>query len=183
MTWLVPLLLACLAITDGGFAGFRDAAGRDARIFKAEFFRRAVRRGLRFGFVGVAISGALVAGAVLLAPHPQARLEELVAGGAWMLPVLAVYATAVLVALGVWSAAEADLRTLASVVILGPFTLIRPYVIAGAALLGAWKAGSFPAALVTIAVCGVQLALEPWMGRAWKTRPVHPERSRGGPGG
>ena len=38
------LLLWILCLTDAAFAGYRDAAGRDARIFKAELYRRAIRR-------------------------------------------------------------------------------------------------------------------------------------------
>ena len=84
-----------------------------------------------------------------------------------MLP-LAVYASLVLAALGVWATAEADLRTLASVVILGPFTLVRPWVIVFAACLGAWHAHTWPARGAVIAVCALQLAIEPWLGRNWK---------------
>ena len=45
-SWWWPLVLACLSVLDGGFAGYRDAAGRDGRVFKDQFYRRAVRRGV-----------------------------------------------------------------------------------------------------------------------------------------
>ena len=167
MSWLIPALLACLAVTDGGFCGFRDAAGRDARIFKEEYYRRATRRGLLYGLAGMAVSGSFVALAIAVSPAPRALYFELITTGTWLLPILVAYATLVLLALGFWAAAEADIRTLASVVILGPFTLIRPYVVAAAAALAAWKAPSAEAAGLAVAVCFVQLTLEPWMGRAW----------------
>ena len=169
MRWLVPVLLGCLCITDGGFAGFRDAAGRTGHIFKEEYYRRAIRRGLRYGLLAAAVDGVVVGVALLASPSPLLRLDELVVCGEWLLPVLAAYATLVLLALGVWAAAEADVRTLGSVIILGPFTLIRPYVVAVAALLAAWKAPSVAAAAVTALACGVQLSIEPLLGRVWKT--------------
>jgi hypothetical protein len=87
-----------------------------------------------------------------------------------MLWVLLPYATLTLVGMGIWAAAEADARTLASVVVLGPFTLIRPWVIAAAAVVGAWKAPGFTAALVTLAACGAQLAIEPWLNAGVRPR-------------
>jgi hypothetical protein len=73
-------------------------------------------------------------------------------------------------------AAEADVRTLASVVILGPFTLVRPYVICAVALIGVWKAPSAVVATLVVAACGLQLSLEPWMGRGWRRGTPIPER-------
>jgi hypothetical protein len=162
------LLLAILCLTDAAFAGYRDAAGRDARIFKAELYRRAIRRGLRFGFGVAALTVVLATAALAAAPSPYARFAELTTTAWWMLPILAVYATVVLVAMGLWAAAEADVRTLASVTVLGPFTLIRPWVIAAAGALGAWHAPSVPAALVAVGACVLQIGLEPWLGRAWR---------------
>jgi hypothetical protein len=159
MRLILPLALFALSVTDAGFAGFRDAAGRDGRIFKTELFRRAIRRGLRYGILASAL-GLLIALAVN-------RFDELLEAARWMMLPLAAYASAVLCALGVWATAEADFRTLASVIILGPFTLIRPWVIAFAALLGALHAHTWPARGAVIAVCALQLAIEPWLGRAW----------------
>jgi hypothetical protein len=166
---LTPLLLlGVLCLTDAAFCGYRDVAGRDPHIFKAELYRRAIRRGLRFGLGVGALAALLSAAAVALAPSPAARLLELATTARCMLPILAVYATVVLAALGLWAAADADVRTLASVTVLGPFTLIRPWVIAAAGVCGAWGAPSLPAALVAIAACALELMVEPWLGRAWR---------------
>ncbi len=164
MTWLLPLALFLRSVTDAGFAGFRDAAGRDARIFKAELFRRAIRRGLVHGVIASLVGLGIAALASLFTPF-----DELLEAARWMVVPLAAYASLVLVALGVWATAEADLRTLASVVILGPFTLVRPWVISSAAAVAAWHAPSWPARAAVGVVCGLQLAIEPWLGRAWKT--------------
>jgi hypothetical protein len=160
------LLLGILCLTDAAFAGYRDVAGRDARIFKAELHRRAVRRGLRAGLVVGAL--VLAASLVAIAPSPATRFAELEVTARSMLPVLAVYATLVLAALGLWAAADAELRTLASVIVLGPFTLLRPWVIVLAAALGAWNAPSVPAALVAVWACTLELAVGPWLARAWR---------------
>ncbi|MFT3772840.1 MAG: hypothetical protein QM820_46230 [Minicystis sp.] len=163
---LVPLLLLwILALTDGAFAGYRDAAGRDAHIFKADYYRRAIRRGMRFALGTSALSAIVAAAVVIAAPSPAARLGELLVAARWMLLVVGAYATVVLGALGLWAAAEADLRTLASVAVLGPFTLLRPWVIAAAGALGALRAPSTPAAITAVVVCGLQWWVEPWLGR------------------
>ncbi|MFO0760220.1 MAG: hypothetical protein U0359_27310 [Byssovorax sp.] len=169
MSPLLPLaLLFVLGLTDAAFAGFRDAAGRDARIFKAEYNRRGVRRGLRFGLAVSALSSLLAAAVVVSAPSPAARLAELSVSAWWMVAVLAVYATIVLIALGLWAIAEADLRTLASVTVLGPFTLLRPWVIAAAGAVGAWHAPSTPVVIVAIGASLFQLSIERWMGLGWR---------------
>jgi hypothetical protein len=167
----LPLALWVLCVVDGAFAGYRDAAGRDGRIFKAELYRRAIRRGARYG-LGVSVATALVVAiAVVSAPAPAARYDELVECARWMLIPIGAYATAVLVALGVWSTAESDLRTLASVIVLGPFTLARPYLIAAAAAVGVAVAPSVPAAIAVGVACGLQLLVGPLLGRAWSRNP------------
>ncbi len=161
-------LLWILCVTDAAFAGYRDAAGRDARIFKVELYRRSVRRGLRAGLGVTLATGALAAVVVAVAPSPEMRFAELLSTAGSMLPILGVYATVVLMALGLWATAEADVRTLASVTVLGPFTLIRPLVIAAAGAVGAWRAPSIPVAVVALAACALQLAIEPALARGWR---------------
>lgn len=43
---MIPTLLVAVALVDGGFAGFRAATGRNARIDKRAYNLRAARRGL-----------------------------------------------------------------------------------------------------------------------------------------
>jgi hypothetical protein len=158
-----------LCVTDAAFAGFRDAAGRDARIFKADFYRAAIRRGLGAGLVVSLLVALGVGGVVAAAPDPAARFAELLVCATWLTVVLGSYATVVLLALGVWAAAEADRRTLASVLVLGPFTLVRPWVIIAAAVLAVRAAPSSWAAVAVVGACALQLAVEPWLGRRWRT--------------
>lgn len=167
MNTVLPILLALLSVTDAAFSGFRVAAGRDARIFKADYYRAAIRRGMGRGLLTTALVGAVIAGACLCFPS---LFTELLVCARAMLWVLLPYAMLTLMGMGVWAAAEADERTLASVVVLGPFTLIRPWVIAAAAVVGVWKAPGLTAALVTVAACGAQLALEPWLNSGMQPR-------------
>ncbi|RYZ44055.1 MAG: hypothetical protein EOO71_00865 [Myxococcaceae bacterium] len=167
MNVLVPLLLGLLSVTDAAFAGFRVATGRDARIFKADFYRAAIRRGLLRGLFSVMGLGVGIAVACTLAPP---LFSQLLACAQAMLWVLLPYTTLTLVGMGVWATAEADVRTLASVVLLGPFTLIRPWVIVVAAVAGVSQAPGLAAALITVTACGVQLALEPWLDVGMRAR-------------
>lgn len=165
---IAPIALAVLALVDAAFAGFRDAAGRNPRIRKLGYFRRAVRRGLRAGAVSCAAVALVVVVLVGRAPAPAdaySRIAE--AATLWLWP-LGVYATLVLLALGVWLAAEPDLRALASVIILGPFTLIRPWWIAASCLWVATATASAEAVIASIAAAAAQLALEPALARGWR---------------
>jgi hypothetical protein len=114
------------------------------------------------------LAAGLAAAVVLSAPSPSERLAEVAVSAWWMVAVLAVYATVVLLALGLWAIAEADLRTLASVTVLGPFTLLRPWVIAAAGALGAWFAPSGSVALLALGACALELLVERWMGLGWR---------------
>jgi hypothetical protein len=175
MEWPTFAAAALLALTDAGFAGFRDAAGRDGRVFKGEFYRRAIRRGLKSGAALVAASAIWIA--CWLLSSSVWRLALAHAAGALQPALLLAlgYAALVLVALAVWAVAEADLRSLASVVVLGPFTLLRPLVIVAMAALCLRSAGDARTALALSVPCLAQLALQPWLGRSWRggARPCH----------
>jgi hypothetical protein len=174
--WVPFALLWSLAVVDGGFAGFRAAAGRDGRIFKEAYYRAAIRRGLRLGFGVTVLAGAAIALWLLAS---GATLTELVPSAQVMLAVLGGYAALVLLALGVWSTAEADLRTLASVAILGPFTMMRPWVIVAAAAWAAYVAPSLGAAAVAVGACALQLCVEPILNlRTGRTFPPSGEGAR-----
>jgi hypothetical protein len=45
---------------------------------------------------------------------------------------------------------------------------MRPWVIAAAGALGAWHAPSAAAALVAVGASALEIAVEPWLGRAWR---------------
>lgn len=133
---MIPALLALLAVLDAVFAGFRAAAGRDGRIDKRAYYQRAM---ILAGLAGVGLVLALAAltGLSLLAsPDPAALYAGLIVIGARMLWVLIGYTLMVLAALIVYAVASFEIRTLATVMLLGPFTLFRPAVVAAATAWG-----------------------------------------------
>lgn len=156
---LVPWIVVGLALLDATLSGFRAAAGTDGRIEKSAFYRRAMVRGFERGVVLCIALGALTL-AVAARPGGGAVYADLVAIGARMLPVFAVFGLLVGVALAVYASSRHEVRTLATVAILGPFTLARPAVIALAALLGIRGARSTLAAAGTLLSCALLLLLE-----------------------
>jgi hypothetical protein len=155
---VTPILLVALALIDGAFCGFRDAAGRDPRIEKRAYYRRALLRGTLAALVAVLVLGALTGAALLLAPDGAGLYADLLAVGARMVWVYGGYATLVCAALVVYAIPIHDLSTLMTVIILGPFTMMRPFVIAAGALWAAWGAGrveSIVLALLSALVIGL----------------------------
>ena len=147
---MIPALLALLAIVDAAFAGFRAAAGRDARIFKYAYYKRALLRGAGAG-TGLVLALAAATGvALLVTPAPAALYAELLEIGARMLQVFLGYALLVLAALALYGTARLELRILATVSILGPFTLLRPLVVVGATSWGVALGASPIAAALTV---------------------------------
>jgi hypothetical protein len=171
MTAVLAVALLALAILDGAFAGFRSSAGRTGLIGHRRHDSQAARRGA--GLVCVLLSPAIaVAGAdVVLRPG---RLGNYDRAGTAMLAVYGPYALLVLAALACYATLNWQLKYLASALVLGPFTLLRPGIaILGAALgmaLGKDPVTAFAAVLSAIAVLGV----EPLAGRLWYTRKGRP---------
>ena len=156
---MIPSLLAGLAIVDAAFAGFRAAAGRNARIFKRAYYARHLLLGSLFGALLVAALGALTGLLLAASADPGGRYAELVAVGQRMLWVFVPYAGLVLSALALYLVSDHDLRAFATVAILGPFTLLRPWLIAAAAAVGL-RATTDPAVCVlTLTACGSVILL------------------------
>lgn len=148
---MIPALLAVLAIVDAAFAGFRAAAGRDARIFKYAYYRRAMLFAAAAGAGLVVALAAATMTALLITAAPGAVYAELLGIGARMLQVFLGYTLLVLAALALYATARVDLRILATVAILGPFTLIRPLVIVAATIWGVAHGASPFAFCLTVA--------------------------------
>jgi hypothetical protein len=126
--------------------------------------RTAALRGL------VLVAALLVPAAVVRAAAATTAAsspDDYARAAAGMLVVLAPYAVVVLLALAAYGVLGWRQKYLASAMILGPFTLVRPVVALVAALCGAWRGGAVDVVVVialgTIAV----LAVEPLAGRLW----------------
>jgi hypothetical protein len=156
----VALLLWVMATMDAAFAGYREAAGRSALIDKRAYYRRAMLRGALFGQVAVGIAGVAVAVSLLLSPEPRALLRELEAVGSRMLIVYVPYALIILFTFAVRAAPSVDLRSITSVVIFGPFTLIRPVVVVAGVVWGLLAAPRPNIFLLCLLILSLMLTLE-----------------------
>lgn len=150
---MTPSLLALLAIVDAAFAGFRAAAGRNARIFKRAYYARSMLVGTLFGMMLVAVLAGVTLLLVAASADPAQRYAELVSVGSRMLWVFVPYAALVLSALGLYLFSDHDLRAFATVAILGPFTLLRPWVIALAAAVGLCASVDRVTWILTLVAC------------------------------
>jgi len=170
MTAALAAALLTLAVLDGAFAGFRSSAGRTGLISHRRSDHRAARRGA--GLVCVLLAPVIAAVSADALIHPR-HLDGYARAGAAMLAVYVPYALLVLLALACYATLDWRLRYLASALILGPFTLLRPGIaILGAALgmaLGRDPMAAIMAALSVIAV----LSVEPLAGRLWYARPAN----------
>ncbi|MGW6462171.1 hypothetical protein ACWF94_40655 [Streptomyces sp. NPDC055078] len=164
------LLLLVLALTDAAFSGLRASAGRNGRIRKAAAHVLAARRGVAVGAPALALTAVVATGLLLLADSPADRYAELDAGARRMLLVITPYAT--VVGLGLACCLWAPLRvgTLASVVGLGPLTLLRPVVVLAGAAAAGW--GSLPAAAVAATASASAFLVEPLTHRRWYAVPL-----------
>lgn len=165
----VPVLLACLALADGAFAGFRAGAGRNARIRKKAYNLRGARRGM-------AMSGAgLAATAAVLLPGLASRglrYSDLTDAGTRMLMVLVPYAVVVLASLAAYVLLPVRESTFVILVGLGPLTLARPFVVAAAVVAAGADAHDWIVwAGAVVAAAGV-LMVEPCAHRRWYQEPL-----------
>jgi hypothetical protein len=160
-------LLSVLALIDAGFAGFRDAAGRDPRVFKWRdgIYPRAIVRGLIAGVIAQLVVAALVGTPALLLELGDDYRRAADA----MLWVLVPYTLFVLGAFIPYFIPSIEVRTLVSVIVFGPCTLARPLVMLAAAI-AAMITVPRPAVCAAVAVAvGVTVLLEPALG-ALRTR-------------
>ncbi|MFT3710456.1 MAG: hypothetical protein QM817_22765 [Archangium sp.] len=132
---MIPLSLAVLCFIDGTLCGFRAAAGRNPRIFMWHYYRAAFARGAKFALAILALF-ALVSFAAVRVGGDELWTSMLVSATA-MVEVYGVFATLTLIALGLYLVGSFDFGVLASVLVLGPFTLLRPWTIALGAIYGA----------------------------------------------
>lgn len=133
---MIPALMVLLAILDSALAGFRAAAGRDARIDKRGYFTRAIGIGAVAGAGAVLVLAAATVAVLGASDQPAVLYADLVAIGARMLQVFVAFTVLLFTALTLYLTSRPELRSLATVAILGPFTLARPWVVWAATAWG-----------------------------------------------
>jgi hypothetical protein len=154
------LLLWLLATVDSAFIGYRDAAGRSALIDKRHYYRRALLRGALLGQIAVAIAGVVAVGMLATSPQP-ARLSEMFDHvAARMLMVYLPYALILTITFFVRAIPSVDIRSITSVLVFGPFTLIRPLVVLAGATWGLLVAPTAGIALLLALIVSLMLGME-----------------------
>ena len=141
------LLLWLLATVDSAFIGYRDAAGRSALIDKRHYYRRALLRGALMGQIAVAIAGVVAIGLLAAAPQPARLFDTLENVATRMLVIYVPYALILIATFFVRAIPSVDIRSITSVLVFGPFTLIRPLVVLAGAI---WGLIAAPTASVTL---------------------------------
>ena len=171
---IVAILLALLVLTDCVLCGFRASAGREGRLEKWDFYRASARRGLRDGIVVLVVSALLAAGLVRGAPDPIPAWDAMVRAGATATTIFASYASAIFLAFALFFAPVGDFRVLTNVLVFGPFTLARPYVIVAGLVAGvvrvrllepAWRV-----AVLALVAGTLMLLFQRWMDRPYVDR-------------
>jgi hypothetical protein len=161
---MIPFLLWMLATIDAAFAGYRAAAGRSALIDKRAYYRRAMLTGALYGQVAVAIAGLFTAVLTFLSPEPARLMTELEQAGRRMLIVYLPFALIIFLAFAVRAFPSVDIRSITSVLIFGPFTLIRPAVAVAGVLWAVSDAPRLSTVLLGLLILTLMLGLERFLG-------------------
>ena len=163
------ILLYLLATVDGALIGYRLAAGQSALVDKGGYFVRSMVRGVLLVQPVIALAAFMAILLLLVASDPGRLTQELVAMGQRMLEVYVPYAILVLGALALRTIPSVGVRVATSVIVLGPATAARPYVVI-AGVLWAGLASLRPEIWLaaTLLAC-LMLAIEPLLQRRVRT--------------
>jgi hypothetical protein len=157
--------LATLVFFDALLAGFRAAAGRDGRIAKAAYYRRALSRGMVAAFLILAGHATLAALLVATAPDPAATWQDLLRAGRDCVVIFGAFATLTIIAIAFWFAPNRELRLVPTLLVLGPLTLVRPLVIVTGLAFAAIRTPTPRVCAAALAAATTMLALERLLGR------------------
>ena len=153
-------LLWLLATLDSAAIGYRDAAGRNALIEKRDYYRWAMIRGALFGQVAVAIVGVVVVVMLVLSPQPASLYASFEQVSKRMLIVYVPYALILIITFSIRAIPSVDVRSITSVLVFGPFTLIRPLVVLAGAVWGVLAAPTVTVLILMILIVFLMLGME-----------------------
>ncbi len=163
MTIVAALLT--LVFFDALLAGFRAAAGRDGRIAKREYYRRAMMRAAWAAVLIVAAHAVLAAVLVASAADPADAWRDLLRAGRDCVIVFGAFATLTIVAIAFWFAPHRELRLLPTLLVLGPLTLVRPLVIVTGLAFAAIRTPTPRVCVMATAAAVTMLTLEHLLAR------------------
>jgi hypothetical protein len=164
---LTALLLYALATVDGALVGYRVAGGRSALVDKTSYFRRAILRSALLVQPAIGVAVFVVVLLLLVAADSGQMTRELVVMGQRMLQIYVPYAVIVLGTLALRAVPSIDLRVATSVLVLGPATALRPYVMVAGVLWAALTSLRPEILLMATLLAGLMLAYEPLLDREW----------------
>lgn len=153
------LLLWLLATVDSAFIGYRDAAGRSALIDKRDYYRQALIRGALLGQIAVAIVGIVAGGMLATSPEPAGLFATLDQVGTRMVMVYVPYALILTITFFIRAVPSVDIRSITSVLVFGPFTLIRPLVVLAGAIWGLLAAPTTSVLLLILLIVSLMLGM------------------------
>jgi hypothetical protein len=160
---LVALYL--LATLDGALCGFRAFAGRSALIYKRMYYTRAMVRGAVAAQIASFLSLFVLLITVAVSQHRAALRADLESAAGRMLWVFLPYAAAVLINIALRTLPSTDIRASTSVMVLGPLTGLRPFVMIAGVLYGVWSASLLETRLLGVFVLLGMLSLETFLNR------------------
>ena len=161
------VLVWLLVTLDGGFAGFRDAAGRSLHLDLRPMQVRNILRGLGGAQVVCLLSAVpLLVG---MAGGDTTLEEAFVRTGSMLVAFFGVYATLVLSSLSIYLLPDPDISSLSTVLVLGPLTLLRPVVIIAGWILAMPEADLWCGLACTVGCCAM-LLFEKVLGLQWRDR-------------
>lgn len=168
---LTFLLLYLLAVCDAAFCGYRAVAGRNALLFKRDYYLRSMARGALWGQAAVAVAG-VAAGLLLAASHaPEQLLNDFAEAGVRLLEVYLPYAVLIGLAFTVRIVPSVDVRSLTSVLVFGPLTLIRPAVAVAGFAWALYHVARVEVGIMAGIVLPLMLLLERFLERRFSSGP------------
>jgi hypothetical protein len=162
MTLLALYLLATL---DGALCGFRAFAGRSALIHKRPYYTGAILRGAMAAQGASFLSLGVLLVATALSHHRSELRGDLAAAAGRMLWIFTPYAAAVLFHLSLRALPSTDIRAATSVMVLGPLTGLRPFVMIAGVLYGVRSSQLLETKFLGIFVLAAMLLLESLLSR------------------
>jgi hypothetical protein len=173
MTAAVADGLLVLALLDGSFAGFRSSAGRTGLINHCESDYQVARGGA--GLLCVLLA-PVIAAACADAVARHGNLGDYTRAGQAMLSIYGPYGLVVLMALASYATLTWRFKYLASALILGPLTLLRPVIAVLGGVSGIAASDSTAVAIAASLSVIAVLAVELLASRIWytKTTQGHP---------
>ncbi len=155
MTTLAILYL--LAVIDGIFVGYRDAAGRNPLLDKRKYYLRAVLKGVGLAHLAMVVIAIVVMSTLWMATETSAVVGSLEEIAAILKVIYLGYTACVAFTFCVYALPSYDLRSYVSIAVFGLLTLVRPIVIVIGVVVAAVVVNdpaTWPTCLAIIATMG-----------------------------